>query len=579
LIGIKVRVILLILPSSIIIIFATNTIMVARIFTLFFLLSFISSRPYTFAQKKADRKVIQQLQADIGYLSSDELEGRRTGTEGEHKAADYIEKRYKEDNIPPYKDHYRYPFHFVYGKEISASTLIQLNNVEMRLNIEAFPLPFSASKHVYSEIFPDVTEQGSIWMLPLYKDSDQANDPHFDWEKYMYDQAKESEKQGATGVVFYDGFNGKWTPAFNRHSEYDTLGIPVAFVTTIVYKKFLGVAGYEKAGVPIDLNISINKAERTGNNVAAYLDNKAPYTVVIGAHYDHLGYGEDGNSLFANAVKEHKIHHGADDNASGTAALLEVAKWIKHKKLHHYNYLFINFSGEELGLYGSKAFVRDQQIDSAHVAYMINMDMVGRLNDSTHALTLGGIGTSPVWDDVIKIAGDGFKIIVDSSGVGPSDHTSFYNVGIPVLFFFTGSHKDYHKPSDTAGLINYTGENLVIKYVDKVVAKMDKDDEKPRFTATKQTSMGRTAFKVTLGIMPDYTFETGGVRVDGVSDNRPAMKAGIKQGDIIIKLGENKVNGLQSYMEALGKFSPGDKTMVTVTRDGKEMALPIELNK
>jgi len=553
--------------------------MTARIFTLFFLWSFISFVPCAFAQKKTDRKVIKQLQVDISYLASDELEGRRTSTEGERKAADYIEKRYAEDQIPPYKDHYRYPFHFDYGKEISPATLIQVNHVEMLLNKEAFPLPFSAGKHVYSEIFPDVMEQGSIWMLPLYKDSDQANDPHFEGEKYMYEHAKDAEKQGASGVVFYDAFNSKWTPAFNRHSEYDSLGIPVVFVTTIVYKKFIGVAGYEKAGVPIDLNVGINRDVRTGNNIAAYLDNKAPYTVIVGAHYDHLGYGEDGNSLFANAIKEHQIHHGADDNASGTAALLEVAKWIKHKKLNNYNYLFINFSGEELGLYGSKAFVKDQQIDSAHIAYMINMDMVGRLNDSTHSLELGGIGTSPVWEDVVKMAGDGFKITVDSSGVGPSDHTSFYNVGIPVLFFFTGSHKDYHKPSDTAGLINYPGENSVIKYVDRVVAKMDNDNEKPRFTATKQTSMGRTAFKVTLGIMPDYTFETGGVRVDGVSDNRPVMKAGIKQGDIIIKLGDNKVNGMQTYMEALGKFSPGDKTMVTVTRDGKEMVLPIELNK
>ncbi len=313
--------------------------------------------------------------------------------------------------------------------------------------------------------------------------------------------------------------------------------------------------------------------------MAAYIDNDASYTVVIGAHYDHLGYGEDGNSLFANAVKEHQIHHGADDNASGTAALLEVATWIKHnrKRFRHYNYLFINFSGEELGLYGSKAFVKDQGLDSAHIAYMINMDMVGRLNDSTHALDLGGIGTSPAWAEVPAMGGADFKVVVDSSGIGPSDHTSFYNAGIPVLFFFTGSHKDYHKPSDKADLINYPGEVLVIKYVDRVLAKMDKEDSKPIFTTTRQSSLGRVNFKVTLGIMPDYTFEAGGVRVDGVSDNRPAMKAGIKQGDIITMLGENKIMGMQSYMEALSKFTPGDRTQVTVVRDGKEITLPIEL--
>ncbi len=550
-----------------------------RIITLFCLLVAISPWQEAFAQKKADRKVAKQLQTDISYLASEELEGRRTSSEGERKAADYIERRYQQEEIPPYKGVYRYPFHFTYGKEIAAATLIKVNNVEMRLNKEAFPMPFSASKHVYSEIFPDVMEQGSIWMLPLYKDSDQANDPHFDYEKYMYEHAKEAEKQGATGVVFYDGYNGKWTPTFNRHSEYDTLGIPVAFVTTVVFKKFTAVAGYEKAGVPINLDIDLKKAERTGNNIAAYIDNKAPYTVVIGAHYDHLGYGEDGNSLFANAVKEHRVHHGADDNASGTAALLEVAKWIKHQKLTHFNYLFINFSGEELGLYGSKAFIKDQHIDSSHIAYMINMDMVGRLNDSTHLLELGGVGTSPAWVNVQALAGTDFKLSIDSSGVGPSDHTSFYNAGIPVLFFFTGSHKDYHKPSDMPNLINYTGETMVINYVDKIVASMDEANMKPMFTATKQKSMGRTAFKVTLGIMPDYTYETGGVRVDGVSDDRPAMKAGIKQGDVIIQLGDIKINGMQTYMEALSKFTPGDKTKVKVTRDGKEITMPIELSK
>src|SRR6202012_5628969 len=187
------------------------------------------------------------------------------------------------------------------------------------------------------------------------------NDPHFEPEKFMNDKAKEVEKQGATGVVFYDGFGSSWAPIFNRHSEYDAMNIPVVFITNSTYQKYItGATGT----INIDLEIAINKAERTGTNLAAYIDNKAPYTVIIGAHYDHLGYGEDGNSLFANAVKEHKVHHGADDNASGTAALLEEARRIKkNKKLKHYNYLFVNFSGEELGLYGSKAFVKEQGID------------------------------------------------------------------------------------------------------------------------------------------------------------------------------------------------------------------------
>ena len=176
--------------------------------------------------------------------------------------------------------------------------------------------------------------------------------------------------------------------------------------------------------------------------------------------------------------------------------------------------------------------------------------------------------------------GKDFKIVRDSSGIGPSDHTSFYNVGIPVLFFFTGLHQDYHKPTDKADLINYHGETMVINYVHKVIAKIDKEDKKPAFTATKASAVGRVNFKVTLGIMPDYTFETGeGLRIDGITDNRAASKAGLKAGDIITKLGDNKVMGIQTYMEALSKFVPGDKTQVTFLRDGKLMILPIDLSK
>jgi peptidase M28-like protein/PDZ domain-containing protein len=550
----------------------------SRIYTLLFLLTAISHG--SFAQSKADRKTAQQLRADITSLASDDLEGRRTGTEGERKAGDYITKRYMDLDISPYKGQYLYPFHFVYGKEIAPSTQIYINNVSVPIGDDVFPLPFSANKHVNSDILPDLNEQGSIWMIPVYNDQDQADNPHFEAEKFMYERAKEAGKQGASGVLFYGNFEAKSELAFNKHSEYEALDIPVAVITHSAYLKYIKQGEQNhKAGTSIELTISISRSERTGTNIAAYIDNKAKYTVIIGAHYDHLGYGEDGNSLFANAVKEHQIHHGADDNGSGTAALLQVAKWVKKSNLHNYNYLFINFSGEELGLYGSKAFVKDQNVDSAHTSYMINMDMVGRLNDSTHHLEIGGIGTSPAWGFVADMAGSDFKITIDSSGVGPSDHTSFYYANIPVLFFFTGSHKDYHKPSDKADAINYEGEVKIINYVDNVVAKLDGDNRKLAFTPTKQKSTGNTSFKVTLGIMPDYTFETGGVRVDGVSDNRPAIKAGIKQGDVIIQLGDYKINGMQSYMEALGKFTPGDKTNVTVTRDGKEMTMPIQLTK
>lgn len=534
---------------------------------------------HTGAQSKTDQKTLDQLKADITYLASDELEGRRTGTIGEQKAAEYIEKRYQAMHIPPYKGGFYFPFHFSYGKEITADTRININNVNLPV-ADCFPLPFSACKKVTQTILPDILEQESVWLEALYADADEANNPHFDWEKKTFDRCREAAKQGAKAVIFYDNYGSKYEPEFNRHSDYEIVDIPVVFLTNKAYKRTIADRQAGKQGIYTNLDIHITKTERSGNNLAAFIDNGAKYTVVLGAHYDHLGYGEDHNSLHANAVKEHQIHHGADDNASGTAALLEMARRIKgNRKLHNYNYLFVNFSGEELGLYGSKAFVKTEGLDSNKIAYMINMDMVGRLNDSTHALTVGGVGTSPSWGKAVNMAGSDFKVIIDSAGVGPSDHTSFYNAGIPVLFFFTGTHKDYHKPSDKANLVNYNGELMVLNYITRIVTDMDKTKTKPTYTVTRQTTVGKTRFKVSLGIMPDYTFGDGGVRADGVTDGRPAAKAGLKAGDVITKLGEHKITGMQTYMEALGKFNPGEKTTVVIMRDGKEMAMPIELNK
>jgi hypothetical protein len=526
-------------------------------------------------EKKADKKTAAQLKAEVYYLASDSLEGRRTGSVGEHKAADYIIARYEELGIQGYKGQYKYPFNFIYGKEILDATQIKIGNNYAHIKDEAFPLPFSANKSVSGEALPDVNEEGNIWILSLYGSEDESKDPHFDAEKVMYDRSKDAITHGAKGVLFYDSYGSKYAPEFNALSQLEALDIPVAFIGFSAWQAYAD-KNKTSGNLPIILNVDIKKSERVGTNIAAYIDNSAKYTVVLGAHYDHLGYGEDGNSLYAG--KDKQIHNGADDNASGTAALLEIAGWIKKHHLHHYNYLFINFSGEELGLLGSKAFIKDQHIDSSQIDYMINMDMVGRLNDSTHALTVGGIGTSTEWAKLLAKPNKNFKLNFDSSGVGPSDHTSFYLDNIPVLFFFTGTHKDYHKPSDDADKINYNGEVSVMHYIYYFVSSLEKEP-KLAFTVTKQSSVGRVAFKVTLGIMPDYSYQDKGVRVDGVSEDRPAKRAGLKEGDIIVQLGAYKVQGMQSYMEALGKFNKGDATKVTVMRNGQQMILPIQFDK
>lgn len=562
------------LPRGPLLIFVQMPLMNVRVAACLFPLTVTFFSYQANGQSRAERRSIEQLKTDIGYLASDELEGRRTGSEGERKAAAYIEKRYKEAEIGPYNNSYVYPFTFTTGKEIANVSHISVNSNRLKMPDEGFILPFSANKRAYSEVIPDVLEQGNVWIMPLYEEKDDAQDAHFDWEKAAYEKCKNAIVHGATGVLFYDNYGAKFPPEFNPKSEYDVLDIPVGYINFKAYQQHL--IDHEQRTLPniaVEVNGYLKKAEITGHNVAAYIDNKAPYTVVLGAHYDHLGYGEDGNSL--NAKKDRQIHNGADDNASGTAALLQLAAQIKASKLRHYNYLFVNFSGEEMGLIGSKAIVKDARLDSTKIAYMINMDMLGRLNDSTHKLTVGGIGTSPIWSSVMNTKlNKNFKIVIDSSGVGPSDHSSFYYAGVPVLFFFTGLHTDYHKPSDDADKINYAGEAQVMRYIYSIVEKMDKQ-AKPAFTATKQVSVGSVRFKVTLGIMPDYSYQDGGVRVDGVTEGKPAIKAGIKAGDIITQLGEYKTNGMQTYMEALSHFASGDTTQVTVIRDGQTMQFAI----
>lgn len=316
-----------------------------------------------------------------------------------------------------------------------------------------------------------------------------------------------------------------------------------------------------------------NAKERKGKNVIGYLDNGAEYTVIIGAHYDHLGQGHDHNSLDANP--EGKIHNGADDNASGTAGVMELARYYAGNGVtEKFNFLFICFSGEELGLIGSKRFCESPTIDLTKVNYMINMDMIGRFNDSTKQLIIYGVGTAPDWVPMISSMRTIFHIKQDSAGIGPSDQTSFYLKNIPVLFFFTGQHADYHKPTDDADKINYTGEKMVLEYVINIIGKTEALP-KLQFLQTRNPDLGRSKYKVTLGVMPDYAFDGKGLKVDGVTAGKPADAAGIKQGDIIIELGGTPINSMGDYMTKLGSFNKGDTTTVKVKRGDQELTLNV----
>lgn len=525
-----------------------------------------------------DASLLANIRSHVEYLSSDKLEGRRTGTGGEALAADYIASTFQKEGLQAKgTDGFFQSFPVSGGKEISPTTSLSINGETLTLDQDFFPLGYSFNGSIDATASISLLERGEPWFFDVADLLTQnRNNPHFDVANAVLNKANDAARKGATALFVYN--TSKMDDGLSFDSkEGQNLSIPVIYLTKTAVAKYLKD---QSALLKVKGVVELRASSRSGKNVVGYVDNGAPYTVVVGAHYDHLGYGEDKNSRYLGAEKQ--IHNGADDNASGTAALIELARLVKASKLKGNNYLFIAFSGEELGLFGSKYFLQHPTVDVNAINFMINMDMVGRLNDSSKTLTVGGYGTSPVWGQLYSQQGknvlfNAASYRFDSSGTGPSDHTSFYQKNIPVLFYFTGLHSDYHRPTDDFDKINYSGEVAVIQHVYSLIKATEKLPGKVPFTKTREVQMGTSArFSVTLGIMPDYTFSGAGVRVDGISEGRPAQKAGLLEGDVITALDENRINSMESYMQALSKYKKGDKATVHYTRAGKTLSATAE---
>ena len=501
-----------------------------------------SKRKKRIAEEKANAVLVASLKSHVQYLADDQLEGRLTGSKGEELAMQYLVQQYQQMGIEAKGTNgYVQEFEIKEGKQMDAATRLVVEDQILTIRKDYFPLPYSANKSAQGKPAIALTEKGQPWFFDLQDVlEDNQNNPHFDVENTIKQQAAHAVSKGATALFVYNSSNRVDNIQFNKNDTSALLSIPVIYITKEGVKKYFAD---ESASYAVSVNVSLSEKKRKARNVIAFLNNNAANTIIIGAHYDHLGYGEDKSALDT----FHAIHNGADDNASGTAALLELARMLKTKAPANNNYLFIHFSGEELGLLGSKYWLENPTVKITP-NYMINMDMVGRY-DTSHKLTVGGYGTSPVWGEVWKGLSSNLIVKFDSTGSGPSDHASFYRANIPVQFFFTGSHPDYHKISDDADKINYDAQKDIVKLIYELITRTDTKG-KLSFTKTAEPQMGQTRrFTVSLGVIPDYGYSGTGMRIDGVSPGKLAEKLGLQAGDILLQLGEFKFVDVMSYMQ------------------------------
>ena len=534
-----------------------------------FLLFAQSRKKKALAEQHAKDVFNATIQSHVQFLSNDLLEGRRTGTHGEEMAMNYLVNQYKQAGISAGTDNgYIQQFEINEGKKINEYTHLSINDKSATLNVDYFPLAYSANKSAKSFVAMSLNEAGNIW----FKDAkeiidDNQDNPHFDIDNALKKYTEKATSKGATALIIYNSSNITDNIQFNKYDTSKTASIPVIYITKMGRDSFFSD---NTAMQNVSVAVSMTANYRIARNVVAFINNNAPNTVILGAHYDHLGYGEDNNALDTG----HIIHNGADDNASGTAALIELAKLLYTSSAKHNNYLIIHFTAEELGLLGSKYWLQHPTMQ-INPNYMINLDMVGRY-DTARKLMIGGYGTSPTWGNIFSsIQNKNLKIKFDSSGMGPSDHASFYQDSIPVLFFFTGIHSDYHKASDDWNKLNYNGEREIINFIYQLINTMD-DKGKLSFSKTREVSAsGSPHFTVTLGVIPDYSYTGVGVRIDGTSAGKQAKKIGLQSGDVLIQLGDYKFVDLNYYMEALSKFKKGDVTKLTIKRNGEEKVFDI----
>ena len=631
----------------------------------FLILSLVISVSILAAAQKPNEPSADQLRRHVTYLASDHLEGRRTGTPGANDAAHYIAGEFSQLGLRPAfqtirnprnraeaRSNYRQKFPYIAGVTLGPANVLSFasssgTDQTLRISEDWMPLGFSSNTQIAKT--PTVFVRHGITAAELNYDdysggiangkiaiafasTPDGDSPHGRFARYEDPRwrAVAARNAGAKALILIvrsDNFAEAHLARLRYDNSAGDAGLPVVVISRQAaarlfnLKDIAALADFERSLVQpsvtspatpsLSLVTDLVRQEVSAYNIIGILDGADPVlkkeVIVIGAHYDHLGLGGEGSL----APKEGEIHHGADDNASGVAGVLELARtFTLSRPKPRRTIVFIAFSGEEEGLLGSNYYVNNPVVPLTNTVAMINMDMIGRAKD--RKLVVGGVGTAQEWRSLIETANFGttvkvtvsspasasdgmpivlgangrtvvssdtsrrFQITMNEDGYGPSDHSSFYAKQVPVLFFWTGTHADYHKPSDTADKINYEDEAKIVTLVAQIVRSVDRNDKRPVYTVAKTAATGRsTGFRVYLGTIPNYADSNDGLLLDGVREGSPAEKAGLKAGDKVVRIGTREIRNVYDYTYALGEMKGGQEYEIEIVRGAEHLKLKI----
>jgi Zn-dependent M28 family amino/carboxypeptidase len=559
----------------------------------------------------------------VAALAGEQQEGRLTGSNGERLAADYLVaqlKRIGARPLPNQKD-YRLPFEFTAGTKDGGSRLsVAPTNRTFAQRSDIQALSFSDNGEVsgqvvfagYGIVVPDSQDFGydsyaaldvkdKVVVVLRYfpEDADQKTKgilARYSGERY---KAMAARQHGARALLIVTGPrspNAGETMPMTFDTALAGSGIVAASISGAAGAAILAgtgkslediqrsfdsgnphAAGFDVPQVSVTVAANVVREKRTGYNIAGYLPATSgpemksgkPW-IALGAHYDHLGRGENGNSL-AGTDERGRVHYGADDNASGSAAVLAIGELFA-KQTRRRNVLLAFWSGEELGLIGSAAFVNAPPVAAQEIAAYFNFDMVGRMQDNK--LTVQAAGTSPAWARIIEQANvaAGFDLVVQADPYQPTDVASFNQAGVPCLAFFTGTHADYHKPSDTADKIQYEDLDRIVAFAAQVARRVGEAEEPPAFTKVDQPTPGggRAGLRVFTGTVPDYSTEVKGLLLGGVIGGGPAEQAGLQKGDVIVEIAGQTIANIYDYTFALELLKIGEPAKVVYLREGQK---------